>query len=181
MRLQTILVLRHFPDRVRRYLLDSGTRQKIYTSPVNTWGVLTVLENTLSSSSSPDQSWTTDPANRTSSSDIPMSADPSIVGRTERRLPVIVVVSLTRAERQDTNEDKSEKTYTDNISLHGARVFSRFRREPGEMVQVTPLNYDCVCGKVVYCQRLPDGRHAIGVNFQDRAISWSILQRFGGA
>jgi hypothetical protein len=48
------------------------------------------------------------------------------------------------------------------------------------MVRITPLNYDCVCGKVIYCQRLADGRHTIGVNFQDRAISWSILQRFGG-
>ena len=110
-----------------------------------------------------------------------MSADPSLNGRMERRLPIIVVVSLTGAEHQDTNEDKSEKTYTDNISLHGARVFSRFRREPGEMVRITPLNYACVCGKVIYCQRLADGRHVVGVNFQDRAISWSILQRFGGA
>ena len=110
-----------------------------------------------------------------------MSADPIVLGRTERRLPIIVVVSLAHAEREDTDEDKSEKTYTDNISLHGARVFSRFRREPGVMVRVTPLKYDCVCGKVIYCQPLADGRHAIGVNFQDQAISWSILQRFGGA
>ena len=109
-----------------------------------------------------------------------MSADPILMGRMERRLPIIVVVSLTRAERQDTDDDKSEKTYTGNISLHGARVFSRFPWEPGEMVRVTPLNYDCVWGKVVYCQRLADGRHTIGVNFQNRAISWSILQRFGG-
>jgi hypothetical protein len=90
-------------------------------------------------------------------------------------------VRLVRAEQQDNNEDQSEKTYTDNISLHGARVFSRFRWEPGETVRVTPLNYDCVCGKVMYCQALPDGRHVVGVNFQDCAINWSILQRFGGA
>jgi hypothetical protein len=103
------------------------------------------------------------------------------MGRMERRLPIIVVVSLTRAERQRSDEGQSEKAYTDNISLHGACFFSRFRWEPGEMVRLTPLKYDCVCGKVVYCQDLADGRHAVGVNFQDRAISWSILQRFGGA
>lgn len=142
---------------------------------------MTVPENTCSGASFPDQYWTTDRASRMSSSDGPMSADPSLEGRIERRLPIIVVVSLTRAERQDTDVDKSEKTYTDNISLHGARVFSRFHWEPGEMVRVTPLNYGCVCGKVIYCQRLADGRHTIGVNFQDRAINWSILQRFGGA
>lgn len=98
----------------------------------------------------------------------------------ERRLPIIVVVSLKRVERQDPDADQSEKTYTDNISLHGARFFSRFRWEPGEMVRITPQHYDCVCGKVIYCQRLTDGRNAVGVNFQDRAIGWSILERFGG-
>jgi PilZ domain len=103
------------------------------------------------------------------------------MGRMERRLPIIVVVSLTRAERQSSDEDQSEKTYTDNISLHGARFFSRSPWEPGEMVRLTPLKYDCACGKVVYCQHLADGRQAVGVNFQDRAISWSILQRFCGA
>lgn len=99
----------------------------------------------------------------------------------ERRLPIIVVVSLTSAESQNADTEKSEKTYTDNISLHGARFFSRTCWEPGEMVRVTPLNSACVCGKVIYCQRLADGRHAVGVNFQDGAISWPILQRFGGA
>lgn len=109
-----------------------------------------------------------------------MSADLTLKGRAERRLPIIVVVRLAHAERQDTDGDQIEKTYTDNISLHGARIFSRFRWEPGEMVQVTPVHYDCVRGKVIYCHRLADGRHAIGVNFQDSAINWSILQRFGG-
>jgi PilZ domain len=99
----------------------------------------------------------------------------------ERRLPVIIVVRLTRAQHQDTDADQNEKTYTDNISPHGARVISRFHWEPGEMVRVAPLKYDCVCGRVVYCQLLSDGRHAFGVNFQDSAISWSILQRYGGA
>lgn len=99
----------------------------------------------------------------------------------ERRLPIIVAVSLMRAKNQNADMDKSEKSYTDNISLHGARFFSRTCWEPGEMVRVTPLNYECAFGKVIYCQRLADGRHAVGVNFQDAAISWSILQRYGGA
>ncbi len=99
----------------------------------------------------------------------------------ERRLPIIIVVRLAPGQRQDPDPDQSEKTYTDNISLHGARVISRSHWEPGEMVNVAPLKYDCVCGRVVYCQRLADGRHAFGVNFQDTAISWSILQRYGGA
>lgn len=92
-----------------------------------------------------------------------MSADPTLVGRVERRLPIIVVVHLARAERPDTDADQSEKTYTDNISLHGARVISRFHWEPGE-VSATG-------------RRTPRLR----CELQDRAISWSILERFGGA
>lgn len=110
-----------------------------------------------------------------------MSADLSLEGRLERRLPIIVVVSLKRVESQDADADQGEKTYTDNISLHGARFFSRLSWQPGDMVRVTPQHYDFVCGRVIYCQRLADGRHAVGVNFQDRAINWSILERFGGA
>lgn len=144
-------------------------------------GVLTVLENKLGTSSSPSEYGTVDPASRTFSNDRLMPADASLGGRFERRLPIIVVVSLKRAEPQDADADQNEKTYTDNISLHGARIFSRYSWEPGQAVQVTPLHYDCVRGKVIYCQPLADGRHAIGLNFQDRAICWSILQRFGGA
>lgn len=110
-----------------------------------------------------------------------MSVDLILKGRMERRLPIIVVVHLAPADCQDTNANRIEKTFTDNISLHGARVFSRSRWEPGEMVRLTPLNHDSVCGKVVYCQRLPDDRHAVGVNFQSSEISWSILHRYGGA
>ena len=110
-----------------------------------------------------------------------MFVDIVLKGRKERRLPIIVVVRLVHAEHHDSSEDHSEKTYTDNISLHGARIFSRFRWETGEMVQVTPLNSDSVHGKVIYCHRLPDSRHAVGVNFQNHAASWSILQRFAGA
>lgn len=99
----------------------------------------------------------------------------------ERRLPVIVVVRLARGDHQETKTDQSEKTYTDNISLHGARVFSRSHWEPGELVRLSPLNCDSVCGKVIYCQQLADGRHAVGVNFQDNTIHWSILERYGGA
>jgi len=34
-----------------------------------------------------------------------------------------------------------EKTYTENVSLHGARVISQRPWQPGEEAQVTPLKY----------------------------------------
>lgn len=108
-----------------------------------------------------------------------MSVDHNLDGRIERRLPIIVVVRLEPLLFLDTSAQQSEKTYTDNVSLHGARVFSQSHWQPGEIVQLAPLNYRSLYGKVVYCQRLPGDRHAVGVNFEDTAVSWSILQRYG--
>jgi len=90
-----------------------------------------------------------------------------VSGRMERRLPVIVVVRLALAERAGT--DGEERTYTDNISAHGARVFSRRPWQLGDKVRVTPVNEEStVRGKVVYCHRLADDRYGIGVQFRDR-------------
>jgi hypothetical protein len=96
----------------------------------------------------------------------------------ERRLPIIVVVRLAHCEPAGT--DGEERTLTDNISPHGARIFSNRVWQPGEMVRMTQLNQDAACGKVVYCQRLPDDRYSIGVKFQGPRISWSSLQKFDG-
>ncbi len=109
-------------------------------------------------------------------SDMPL--DNTLSGRIERRLPIIVMVRLAQAERVST--DGEEKTYTDNISSHGARVFSKHPWQPGDVVQVTPLNEDSACGKVVYCQRLPDDRYGMGVKFQGRPVAWSIIRKYGG-
>jgi len=99
-------------------------------------------------------------------------------GRMERRLPIIVVVRLAHCE--PASIDGEERTFTDNISPHGARVFSKRAWQPGEMVRITPLNQDAARAKVAYCQRLPDDRYTIGVEFQARPVTWSTLQRHTG-
>jgi hypothetical protein len=100
-------------------------------------------------------------------------------GRAERRLPIIVVVRLAHCE--PTGAVGEERTYTDNISPHGARVFSKELWQPGDAVQVSPLNDDSVCGTVVYCQKLPDDRYSLGIQFRGRSVAWSVLQRYGVA
>ncbi len=99
-------------------------------------------------------------------------------GRMERRLPIIVVVRLAQAEGAGTDGD--ERTFTDNISPHGARIFSKHAWQPGEMARVAPLNEDAAPAKVVYSQRLPDNRYSIGVKFQDPPVKWSTLRRYDG-
>ncbi len=107
-----------------------------------------------------------------------MPLDHTLSGRMERRLPIVVVVRLAQAERPGA--DGEERTYTDNISARGARVYSIRPWQPGEPVQVTPRNEDPACGKVVYCQMLPDDRYVIGVKFKDRPVSWSVMRRYDG-
>jgi hypothetical protein len=68
-------------------------------------------------------------------------------GRKERRLPIIVAVNLTALEF--VNAQRHERTYTDNISAHGARVRSTYPWQVGEEVEITPANGETpVCGEV---------------------------------
>jgi PilZ domain len=95
----------------------------------------------------------------------------------ERRLPIIVVLRLAPMVSASTD---GERTFTDNISAHGARIFSNRAWQPGDAVRVTPLNEDSVWAQVVYSERLPNNRYAIGVKFQDGPIPWSVMRRYDG-
>ena len=108
-----------------------------------------------------------------------MPLDPTLSGRMERRLPIVVVVRLAEAKCAST--DGEERTYTDNISSRGARLYSIRPWQLGDAVQVTPRNEDPACGNVVYCQTLPDSRYVIGVMFQDRPVMWSATRRYDGS
>jgi hypothetical protein len=77
---------------------------------------------------------------------------------------------------------EKEKTYTDNVSPHGARVFSKWFWQPGEQVEVTTLKEESsMYGEVTYCQRLDNDRFCIGLKFQDRPVVWPTLGRYYGS
>ena len=107
-----------------------------------------------------------------------MPQDRTLVGRMEKRLPIIVVVSLAYLERPDT--DGTEWTYTDNISAHGARVFSRRNWQLGDEITLTPFKEETASGSVVYCQRMADNRYWIGVKLKDHPTTWRIIRRYDG-
>jgi PilZ domain-containing protein len=103
----------------------------------------------------------------------------SLNGRREKRLPIIMVVRLSRVRYLPTNED--ERTYTDNVSAHGARVYSRCIWQHGEQAQVTPWEEESpMRGEVVYCQRIDNDRFCVGLKFQERPVTWSALRRYTG-
>jgi hypothetical protein len=82
------------------------------------------------------------------------------------------VVCLTDIRKPDPAGD--EKTYTDNVSLHGARVISRRPWHPGDEAKVTPLKFGAPArGKVVYCKQLARDRYFVGLTFPLHPVLWS--------
>lgn len=104
-------------------------------------------------------------------------AGPTLKGRIEKRLPIIVVVRLVSEAAADSNGQ--EWTYTDNVSPFGACVFSKYHWLPGDEIWLTPTNEEPVLGEVVYCQHLQGDRYRFGVKFEDGPVTWRILQRYG--
>jgi hypothetical protein len=98
-------------------------------------------------------------------------------GRMDKRIPVAIVVRLTHAQGQSSNG--TELTYTDNVSAHGARVISSRLWQPGELAQVTSLKDEItIRGIVVYCQKLPDDRYRLGMDFQGSRVTWSAYRSY---
>jgi hypothetical protein len=107
-----------------------------------------------------------------------MLQDNALIGRTEKRLPIIVVVSLASLGRMTT--DGAEWTYTDNVSAHGAHVFSKHLWQPGEEITLTPFKEETASGNVVYCQRIAGDRYWIGVQLKDHPNTWRAIRRYDG-
>ena len=108
-----------------------------------------------------------------------MDLHDSLEGRKEKRLRVLVIVNL--APLEPMNADSHERTYTDNISAHGARVRSICAWQLGEEAEIIPASGETPArGEVVYCQRLDNDRFFVGVKVRESRIPWSILQRFDG-
>jgi len=99
-------------------------------------------------------------------------------GRKEKRLPIIVAVTLAPVWPESI--EKRERTYTDNISGHGVRVRATFPWQLGDEAEIAPAKGEQpMRGDVVYCQKLANGSFFIGLRF-DSHIPWSISQRFNG-
>jgi hypothetical protein len=97
-----------------------------------------------------------------------------ITGRCEKRVPMTVPIYLTTSEETGT----VEKTFTENISPHGARVVTQKPLKLGERPTVHLLTEDSQSrGHVVYCQPLPSGRFCVGLEFPGYSTMWGINKR----
>jgi len=81
-------------------------------------------------------------------------------GRSEKR--ILKAVGVTA--RLSDGSSLPEGTFTENISMRGARIVTKTKLRPGGMLEVHFRTAEIQSqSRVVYCQQLPEGRFAIGL------------------
>jgi len=91
-------------------------------------------------------------------------------GRLEKRLTMSVPVYLASLGEPRARE----RTVTENVSPHGARVISKRFWRSGEEALIAPSTGEFPqVGTVVYSRRKNGGgRFCLGVEFLDRSVKW---------
>jgi len=90
-------------------------------------------------------------------------------GRMEKRFPTLVPVYFASLEEPLARE----RTLTENVSSHGARVISQRSWRSGEGSLISPLTGEFPqVGRVIYCTPKAEDRFCVGVEFQDRTVKW---------
>ena len=94
---------------------------------------------------------------------------PAGSGRLEKRIHLAVPVEIFSPH----NPSEAERTTTENVCSLGIRVLTQRARNLNERLMISSLVGDLrTLGRVVYCQRLPDGRFGVGLQFQGLAVDW---------
>ena len=90
-------------------------------------------------------------------------------GRLEKRLTLSVPVFLASFGEPRARE----RTVTENVSPHGARVTSKRSWRSAEEVLIAPLTGEFPhVGRIVYCEAKTGGHFCLGVEFVDRSVKW---------
>jgi hypothetical protein len=90
-------------------------------------------------------------------------------GRNENREPLPVRVFLASLESPSAREE----TVTENVSPHGARVFTKRKWMRGEQPLVTPLSGESPkYARITYCEAQPKGGFCVGIAFAGPPFTW---------
>jgi hypothetical protein len=90
-------------------------------------------------------------------------------GRIEKRLSTQLPVHLATTKEPRV----SERTFTRNVSPHGARVITGRQWLLDEETLLTPLTGEFPQpARVVYCQPRPNGGFYLGLQFTVRSVKW---------
>jgi len=94
---------------------------------------------------------------------------PSRSGRLEKRVPLAVPVQVSSLK----DPAAAEKTISENVCSLGMRILAKQTKELNERLMISSLAGDLrTIARVVYCQRLPDGRFGVGIQFLGQSIRW---------
>ncbi|MGB7284472.1 MAG: hypothetical protein WBE13_19565 [Candidatus Acidiferrum sp.] len=91
-------------------------------------------------------------------------------GRLEKRIRLAVPVQISSV----LEPAAGERTTTENVCSLGIRVLTHRARESNERLIISSLAGESRgLARVVYCERLPSGSFAIGLQFQGVRVNWS--------
>lgn len=99
-------------------------------------------------------------------------------GRLEKRIRLAVPVQISSL----LDPAATERTTTENVCSLGIRILTQRARDLNERLMISSVMGDQrTLGRVVYCQRLADGRFGVGLQFQGQVVNWSEGSMAGGA
>jgi hypothetical protein len=94
---------------------------------------------------------------------------PARSGRLEKRVQLAIPVKIF----SPLDPAAAERTTTENVCSLGIRILTKRARDLNERLMINSLVGDLrTLARVVYCQRLPDGRFGVGLQFQGITVNW---------
>jgi hypothetical protein len=99
-------------------------------------------------------------------------------GRLEKRIRMAVPVEISTPQ----DPSATERTSTENVCSLGVRVLTQRPKELNERLMIRSIVGDLrTTARVVYCQRLSDGRFGVGMQFLGIGTNWVAGSLAGAA
>jgi hypothetical protein len=90
-------------------------------------------------------------------------------GRLQKRTPLAVPVRISSLKEPSAGE----RSTTENVCSLGIRVLVRHARKLNERLLIKSADGELQTdARVVYCERLLDGRFALGLEFHGEVTTW---------
>lgn len=94
---------------------------------------------------------------------------PQRSGRLEKRVKVEIPAQISSS----IDPAEMEPAATENVCSLGVRILTQRARDMNERLWIRLLEGNLrTLARVVYCQRLPDGRYGVGLQFQGKSFHW---------
>ena len=98
-------------------------------------------------------------------------------GRLEKRIALSLPVEISNLY----DPSRTERSTTENVCSLGMRLLTQKARELNERLMISSMVGNMrALARVIYCERLPDGRFGVGIQFQGReSVNWEVGSLLG--